>query len=326
MQFRKSLALCLAPALVAWGQVPHPAAAQPFPSRPVQLVVPSAPGAAYDLIGRVIADGIKDGLGSIVVDNRPGGNFTIGAAYVKRAAPDGHTLLLGGNVYVIGEAMDLTRSYNLFTDFEPVGHLTDLPFYLVVHRDSVPVNSLREFVEFVKARPGKLVYITPGNGALHHFAMESLKIEAGLDILHVPYKAIAQGVADMLSGRVNMLITGYPAVAPHMKTGKFRILATVNPRRSVFQPDIPTFAEAGVPGVELVSWFGIIVPAGTPRPIITRLNAEFGRALQKPEVRERFAQQGLEIGGGSPEDMARRIRGDYEKYVRIVKATGLKPD
>ena len=241
----------------------HPVIAQTFPSKPVQLVIPSAPGAAYDLIGRVIADGAKDGLGSIVVDNRPGGNFSIGAAYVKRAPPDGHTLLLGGNVYVISEAMNLTRTYKFFEDFEPIGHLTDLPFYLVVERESVPVATLREFVEFVKARPGKLVYITPGNGALHHFAMESLKIEAGLDILHVPYKAIAQGVADMLSGRVNMLITGYPAVAPHMKTGKFRILATVNPRRAVFQPDVPTFAEAGVPGVELVSWFGIVAPAAS---------------------------------------------------------------
>ena len=304
----------------------NPVAAQTFPARPVQLVIPSAPGAAYDLIGRVIADGSRESLGSIVVDNRPGGNFTIGAAYVKRAAPDGHTLLLGGNVFVIGEAMNLTRTYNFFEDFAPVGHLTDLPFYLVVERESVPVNTLREFVEFVKARPGKLVYITPGNGALHHFAMESLKIEAGLDILHVPYKAIAQGVADMLSGRVNMLITGYPAIAPHMKTGKFKILATVNPRRSVFQPDIPTFAEAGVPGVELVSWFGIVAPAGTPRAIITRLNEEFNRALKKPDVRERFAQQGLEVGGGSPEEMARRIRTDYEKYVRIVKATGIKAD
>ncbi len=311
---------------VLCGLALHPLAAQTFPTRPVQLVIPSAPGAAYDLIGRVIADGARESLGSIVVDNRAGGNFTIGAAYVKRAAPDGHTLLLGGNVFVIGEAMNLTRSYNFFEDFEPVGHLTDLPFYLVVERESVPVGTLREFVEFVKARPGKLVYITPGNGALHHFAMESLKIEAGLEILHVPYKAIAQGVADMLSGRVNMLITGYPAIAPHMKTGKFRILATVNPRRSVFQPDIPTFAEAGVPGVELVSWFGIVPPAGTPRAIITRLNEEFNRALQKPDVRERFAQQGLEIGGGSPDEMARRIRTDYERYVRIVKATGIKPD
>jgi len=306
--------------------VPHLAAAQVFPSKPLQLVIPSAPGAAYDLIGRTIADGAREALGSIVVDNRAGGNFTIGAAYVKRAPPDGYTVLLGGNAYVIGEALDLPRTYKFFQDFEPVGMLTDLPFYLTVHRESVPVNSLREFVEFVKARPGKLVYFTPGNGALHHFAMESLKIEAGLDILHVPYKAMAQGVTDFLGGRVNMTITGYPAVAPHMNTGKFKMLATVGARRSNFQPDIPTFAEAGVPGVELVSWFGILAPAGTPKPIVSRLNAEFSRALQKPDVRERFANQGLEIAGSGPEEMAARLRREYERYLKIIKATGLKSD
>ena len=227
----------------------HPTFAQSFPSKPLQLVIPSAPGAAYDLIGRTLADGARAGLGSIVVDNKPGGNFTIGAAYVKRAPPDGHTVLLGGNVFVIGEAINLTRTYNFFQDFEPVGHVTDLPFYLTVHRESVPVA-----------------------------------------------------------------------------TGKFKLLATVGGRRSTFQPDIPTFAEAGVAGVELVSWFGTVAPAGTPKPIINRLNAEFNRALQKPEVRERFAQQGLEIGGGSPEDMAARMRSDYERYLRIVKATGMKAD
>ena len=324
MEFRRVYSRFWIPVLC--GFVLHSAIAQTFPSKPLQLVIPSAPGAAYDLIGRTIADGARESLGSIVVDNRPGGNFTIGAAYVKRAPPDGHTVLLGGNVFVIGEELNLTRTYNFFQDFEAVGHLTDLPFYLTVHRESVPVNSLREFVEFVKARPGKLVYFTPGNGALHHFAMESLKIEAGLDILHVPYKAMAQGVTDFLGGRVNMTITGFPAIAPHAATGKFKLLANVGALRSAFQPDIPTFAEAGVPGVELVSWFGVVAPAGTPRPIIARLNAEFNRALQKPEVRDRFAQQGLEIGGGTPEEMAARIRRDYDRYVKIVKATGLKAD
>jgi len=320
------LAPILASALLASALSSAPAAAQSFPSRPVQLVVPAGPGAAFDLIARVIADGAKDGLGTIIVDNRPGGNFGIGAEYVKRATADGHTVLLGGNAHVIGEAMNLTRNHNFMEDFEPVGQLANLPFYLVVDNTAVPVNSLREFVAFVKARPGKLSYATPGNGALHHFAMESLKIEAGLDILHVPYKVMPQAVGDMLAGRVNMTITGFPAIAPHIKTGRLKLLATVNPRRSEFQPDVPTFAEAGVPGVELVSWFGIVAPAKTPAPVITRLNAEFNRALQKPDVRGRLAKQGLEISGGTPADMGRRIRADYEKYVRIVKATGIKAD
>ncbi|MCC6474332.1 MAG: tripartite tricarboxylate transporter substrate binding protein, partial [Burkholderiales bacterium] len=247
-----------------------PAIGQTFPSRPVFLVAPTPPGAAYDLTARVVADGMRDGLGSIVVENRPGGNFVIGADYVRRSQPDGHTLLLSGNVHILGEALNLTRSYDFFKDFDPVGHVADLPFYLVVQTETVPVKSLRELISFVKARPGKLIYISGGNGSLHHFAMEALKHEQGLDILHVPYKAMSSGgVADMISGRVNMLITGYPAVAPHMKTGKLRVLATVNPRRTVFLPEVPTFAEAGAPGIELVSWFGVSVAARTPPALIT---------------------------------------------------------
>ncbi len=216
--------------------LPHVVLGQGFPSRPLQLVVPSAPGAAYDLIARVIVDGAREGLGSIVVDNRPGGNFTIGTAHAKRSAPDGHTLLLGGSGLVIGEAMNLPRPYKFLEDFDPVGQLTELPFYLVVQTDTVPVSSLRELIAFAKARPGKLVYVTPGNGGPHHFAMESLKIAAGLDILHVPYKAMAQAMGDMLAGRVNLTITGYPAIAPHMATGKFRILAIVGRGVPSFNP------------------------------------------------------------------------------------------
>jgi tripartite-type tricarboxylate transporter receptor subunit TctC len=300
--------------------------AQPFSSRPLQLVVPNATGAAPDTLARIIAEAAKEEFGNIVVDNRPGGSGTIAAALVKRAAPDGHTLLLAGNTYVVAEAMNIPRQHDFLKDFEPVIRLSDLPFYLVVRQDSVPTGSLREFVEFVKARPGKLDYITPGNGSTHHLAMEMFKLQSRLDIVHVPYKTIAQGVTDMLAGRVHMTITGYPAVASHMKTGTLRILATVGARRSALQPDIPTFAEAGVPGVELVSWWGVVAPAGIPKPVLARLNAAFNRVLEQPQVREKLAGQGLDPVGGSAEALASRIREDYERLVRVIRDTGIKPD
>jgi tripartite-type tricarboxylate transporter receptor subunit TctC len=243
---------------------------------------------------------------------------------VKRAAPDGYTLLLGGNPYVVGEALNISRQHNFFQDFDQIGHLCDAPFLLTVNREAIPVSSLREFIDYVKARPGKLVYITPGGGTTHHFGMEALKLETGLDVLHVPYKSIAQGVGDMVAGRVHMIMSAYPAVGPHMKSGKFRILATIGAKRSSQQPDVPTFAEAGVPGVELVSWLGVAVPAGTPRPVINRLNGALNAMVQTPQIRDRLATQGLEPGGGTPEDISKRIRVDYERYVRIIKAAGIK--
>jgi tripartite-type tricarboxylate transporter receptor subunit TctC len=299
------------------------AAAQNYPIKPLQLIVPYAPGAAYDLVGRIIADGAKDSLGSIVVENRPGGSGGIAAAQVKRAPADGYTLLLGGNPYVVGEALNIKRQHNFFEDFDQIGHLCDAPFLLTVNREAIPATNLREFIDYVKARPGKFVYITPGSGTTHHFGMEALKLETGLDVLHVPYKSIAQGVGDMVAGRVHMIMSAYPAVGPHMKSGKFTILATIGAKRSSQQPNVPTFAEAGVPGVELVSWLGVAVPAGTPRPVINRLNTALNAMVQTPQVRDRLATQGLEPGGGTPEEISKRIRVDYDRYVRIIKAAGI---
>lgn len=310
---------------VLFALVPCVAAAQGFPTRPIQLVVPFSPGAANDVLARTLAAEMKDGLGNVVVDNKPGANGNIGAEVVRKAAPDGHTLLIAANAFVILAAMP-GQPFDLLRDFSPVVLATALPFYLVVNHEAVPVRSVRELIEFAKLRPGALSYASAGNGSPHQVAMELLKLQAGIDVTHVPYKGMGQGVLDLIAGRTQMTITGFPAVAGHMKGGKLRVLATAGARRSPLQPEVPTIAESGLPGYEMDSWIGLLAPAGTPRPVVDKLNAELNRVLRLPQVREKLAAQGLDAVGGTPDEFSRLMRADYERFVRVVKAAGIKAD
>jgi tripartite-type tricarboxylate transporter receptor subunit TctC len=305
--------------------VPCFAAAQGFPSKPIQLVVPFSPGAANDALARTLAVEMKESLGNVVVENKPGANGNIGAEFVRRAPADGHTLLIAANAFVILAAMP-PQPFDFVRDFAPIVLATALPFYLVVNQDAVPVRSVRELVDFAKARPGNLSYASAGNGSPHQVAMELLKLQAGIDVTHVPYKGMGQGVVDLLAGRTHMTITGYPAVAGHMKGGKLRLIATAGARRSALQPDVPTIAESGLPGYQMDAWIGVLAPAGTPRPAIDRLNSELNRVLKLPQVREKLAAQGLDALGGTPESFSEVIRTDHERFVRVVKAAGIKAD
>jgi tripartite-type tricarboxylate transporter receptor subunit TctC len=305
--------------------IPALSFAQGFPSRPIQLIVPFSPGAANDFLARTLAAEVKDGLGAVVVDNKPGANGNIGAELVRKAPPDGHTLLIAANAFVILAAMP-PQPFDFVKDFAPVVLATALPFYLVVNQEAVPARNVRELIDFARARPGKLSYASAGNGSPHQLAMELLKLQAGIDVTHVPYKGMGQGAVDLLAGRVHMTITGYPAVAGHMKGGKLRMLATAGSRRSQLQPEIPTIAEAAVPGYEMDSWLGILAPAGTPPAVIERVNIEVNRALNVPQVREKLAAQGLDVVGGTPQEFRRVINADYEKWSRVVKAANIKPD
>ena len=300
--------------------------AQTYPARPISLVVPFPAGAANDFLARTLAAEMRESFGAVIVDNKPGGSGGIAAEYVKRAAPDGHTLLVINDGYLIFSAMNPSLPYDMLRDFEPVIRSNRLAFYLVVNPEAIPVKSLQEFVDFVRARPAKLSYGSAGNGSPHHLGAEMLKLQAGLDVTHVPYKGMAQGMPDFLSGRIQFIVTGLPVAASQIKAGKLRVLATVGSVRSALMPDVPTFAEAGVAGVELNLWLGIVAPAGTPKPVIARLNAEFNRVLNIAAVREKLSLQGIDVAGGTPDELATVMRADLPAFARIVKATNIRSD
>ncbi len=300
--------------------------AQTFPSKPVSLVVPFPTGAANDALARILAAEMRESLGTVVIDNRPGGGGSVAGEHVKRTAPDGHTLLVVNDSYLILAAMNPNLPYDMLRDFDAVGLASNLPFFLVVNEEAVPVKSLKEFVDFARARPGKLSFASSGNGAPHHLAGEMLKLRAGLDMLHVPYKGMGMALPDLVAGRVQFTITGLPAVASQLKGGKLRVLATAGRTRSALMPEVPTFAEAGVPNVEMNVWMGLVAPAGTPKPVIARLNAELNRVLKLPAVREKLAAQGIEAVGSAPEEFTARMRADLASYQQLIKATGIRAE
>lgn len=301
-----------------------PSNAQVTGVRTLQLVVPFAPGAANDNLARVLAAEIADNFGRVVIDNRPGGDGSIAGQFFKRAPADGNAIMLISNSYAINAAMRDSLPYDLLRDFEPVIHATTVPFFLVVNQAALPVNSPGELVKYARANPGKLSFASAGNGSPHHLAMEMFKLRAGLDMVHVPYKGLGLAMGDFLTGRVQLVITGFPAVANAMKTGKLRVLAVAGTARSSLNPDAPTFKESGVEGVAIDVWQGVLVPAGTPAPMIERLNAEFNRILRLPRVREKLMPQGIDAIGGTPAEFRARLRNDVEMYRGLVKAVNLR--
>jgi tripartite-type tricarboxylate transporter receptor subunit TctC len=302
------------------------ALAQTAARKPLTLVVPASPGAANDLIARSFAAELKDDFGQVIVENRPGGNGTIGAEVVKRAASDGRTLLIVPSSYAISVAIGTSLPFDFVTDFAPVINAANLPFYLVVNQEALPAKNVAEFVRMVRERAGKISYGSAGNASPHHFAAEMLRLRAELDVTHVPYRGMALGIPDLLEGRIQFIITGLPAVAQSMKGGKLHILATTEPRRTKLQPLIPTFNEIGYAGIEMETWLGVVAPAGTPRATIDALNVALNKALEPPMVRERLAAQGLEIAGGTPDAFKSRIADDIARFAKVAKAAGIKAE
>jgi tripartite-type tricarboxylate transporter receptor subunit TctC len=301
-------------------------AQQNYPARPVRLVVPSSPGGGTDITARIIAPKLGEYLGQqVVVENRSGAGTMIGGEVVAHAAPDGYTLLMGISTLAINPAMYKKVPYDALKDFAPISQVVALPNVLVTH-PSLPVKSVKELIAFAKARPGQINFASAGVGTNPHLSMELFLSMAGLKMIHVPYKGSGQGVIDLLAGHVTVMTPSILTALGFVKNKRLRALGVTSARRAGGAPEIPTLAEAGVPGYEAVQWFGVLAPAGTPRPIITRLHNEVVRTLQSAEVKQRLVSDGADPVGSAPDEFAAFLRSETAKWAKVVKDIGIQPE
>jgi len=301
--------------------------AQAYPTRPIRFIVPYTPGGLGDSFARAVGDELAKRLGQpVVIDNRPGASQAIGAEATAKAPPDGHTIFMGTQSgLVINTIARKQLPYDPVRDLTPVTMLFTTPLYLVVH-PSVPAHSVKELIALARARPGKLTFASIGNGSSQHLAGEMLRARAKVDILHVPYKGSSPAMTDLLGGQVDMMFEGGVSALPHARSGKLRALATTGRKRADAMPELPTMAESGVTDFEFTVWFALIAPAGTPRPIIERLNREVGEVLRTRELKEKFAPAGIDIAPSTPEELGERIRADLPYYGKLMRDAGLQPE
>ncbi len=311
--------------LAALGHAGH-AAAQAFPSRPIRIIVPFTPGAFNDTLGRTLAGEFAKGFapGSLV-ENRPGGGTVIGTDLVMRAPPDGHTLLVVAFPFALINSIHAQARIDVTRDFAAVTYVGATANLLVVNPNS-PYKSVKDVIAAAKARPGAIPYASTGNGSSNHLSMELFKMMAGVNLNHIPYKGSAPAVTDLIGGQVEALFDNVPNVLSHVKAGRLRALAVSSPKRSALVPDLPTVDEAGVPGYRMQVWFGVVAPAATPKEVIARLNTEINRIIALPEIRERFAQAGVEVVGGSPESFASLIKEQVDTWGKVVREANIKAD
>jgi tripartite-type tricarboxylate transporter receptor subunit TctC len=301
------------------------AAEAQWPAKPLRLVVPFAPGGTSSIVARSVAAEMEKGLGQpIVIDNRPGGGGNVAMQDVARADPDGYTLIIGHiGTLAVNPFMFEKLPFDTNKDFAAVSLLAKVPNIFVVHAD-VPARDLREFVALAKAQPGKLYYGSAGNGSAGHLAFEYLKLVAGIDVVHVPYKGTGPNLIDLLAGRTQASSAGTPPLLPHVKSGKLRVIAVGGAQRLTVLPDVPTIAEQGYPGFETTQWYGLNAPAKTPAPIIERLAAEAAKAARQPAVAERFAVDNAEAVGSTPQEYAAFIAREQERWGEVVRKAGIK--
>jgi tripartite-type tricarboxylate transporter receptor subunit TctC len=301
------------------------AAAENYPAKPIRLVVPLAAAGGMDTVARGVGLKLTENLGqTIVVDNRPGAGGSIGAELVAHAAPDGYTLIMVSASAVIHPLMYRAR-YDAIRDFAPVSQVTTQPYVIVVH-PSLPVKSVAELVAFAKSNRGKLNFASAGNGSLIHLTGELFKVATGIEMVHVPYKGIGAAYPDLIAGQVQLTFASIISALPQIKAQRLRPLAVTGPQRAQAAPELPTVAESGVPGFAVTQWYGILAPAGTPRAIIERLNAEIVKVLRQAEVTSRLAGDGAEPVGSSPQQFAAHIKAERDKWARVIKQAGIHAD
>jgi tripartite-type tricarboxylate transporter receptor subunit TctC len=318
---RKSIRAAIGAALLG---AALPVAAQDYPAKPILMVMPLQAGSAVDVMMRIVAQKMGDNMGrQIVVENQPGAAGMIGAERVKRAAPDGYTLgALNDSILTMIPNIRQVP-YDPIKDFVPVSVVAGITWVLVANND-LPVKSVPDFIALAKSRPGKIDYSSGGNGSPQHVAMEAFKAATGTYVVHIPYRGATQAALDVISNQVQVHFSAVSIVQPHIKSGRMRALAVPSPKRSPLLPDVPTMAEAGVPGFEWFTWASIVVPVGTPKPIVDRLNAEVVKAVNAPDVREKLIAQGLEPVGSPPEQVTQWTKAGLARMSEIVKRADIK--
>ena len=317
--------LCLCPCLcLCLGAAP--AGAQTYPSKPIRMIVPFAPGGGTDILARIIGQQLADAWGQAVnVENRAGASGNLGTELVARSVPDGHTLVMAINTHAVNASLYSKLPFDPVKDFAPVILTATTANILVVH-PSVAANSVQELIALAKAQPGKLNYASGGSGTTSHLAAELFKTMAGVEMVHVPYKGGGAAYTDLISGQVQLYFVGIPGTLQYLKAGRLRALGVTTPRRSPAAPETPTIAESGLPGFSATTWWGILAPAGTPQPIIARIDFEVARILKLPEVRAKLDAKGFEPVASTPESFGAFMRSEIELWARAVKASGARAE
>ena len=313
--------LCAVLALLA-AQAP----AQSYPVRPVRVLVGFPPGAGVDITTRLFMPELGKAFGQqFVVDNRPGAAGNVAAEIAAKTPPDGYSLLSASAPIVMSQALYSKPNFNLERDFDPIGMMASAPFILVVH-PSLPARSLKAFIALAKSKPGQLSFASTGSGSTPHLSMEMLKSQAGVDLVHIPYKGTPQAVIDLLSGQVQAMFANTLSVLPQVKAGRLRALAISSAKRSAAAPELPTVAESGLPGYESGTWFALLAPAGAPRDIVNRLNTELGKIVASTDMKAKLLDQGADPVTMTPEQIRAFLKSELVKWTRVVKTVGIKAD
>ena len=310
--------------LLALASVSAGAQQPPYPARPIRLIVPFPPGAGTDTVARLVAARLAEQLkGTIVVDNRTGAGGAIGAAEAAKAEADGYTLLFVASPFTTVAAASANAGYDPIQQFTPVAPIAVGPLAFVVNAN-LPANSMREFIALAKAKPGTLNYGSAGSGSINHLALELLKARTGIDVVHVPYKGIAPATLDLISAQIQSITASIPATLPYVAQQKVKVLAVTGPKRVALLPDVPSWSEQGVRDADVINYWGIVAPAGTPREIVQRLNGEITRLLAQPDVRERLEKEGAELTPGGPDVLGNLIRTDLERWKQLITEAHLR--